>query len=202
MFFNTPCLNSRPCAGRNWFKRIVSRFLVRMSARFLLPSINQKLFLKCSMKWHYISTCFEHFSIFGPELWIHIVFKEDRWIKQQCHVRPPSWSDKAILTFSPPRLHDMYIDSLATTFQTRCISITFVNKLELLVIGCWLSHMKNPTVLRNGESPFLISTRTSSSYSSSPLHGNRDERSGRQGPVDSTYDWQFNQVLTLRRMYK
>ena len=58
------------------------------------------------------------------------------------------------------------------------------------------------TVLRNGESPFLISTRTSSSYSSSPLHGNRDERSGRQGPVDSTYDWQFNQVLTLRRMYK
>ena len=150
------------------------------------------------------STCFEHISIFGPELWIHIVFKEDRWIKQQRHVRPPSWSDKAILTFSPPRLHDMYIDSLATTFQTRCISITFVNKLELLVIGCWLSHMKNPTVLRNGESPFLISTRTSSSYSSSPLHGNQDECSGWQRSVNSTYDWQFliNQVLTLRRMYK
>ena len=41
MFFNTPsCLNSRPCAGRNLFKRIVSRFLVRRSAKFLLPSIN------------------------------------------------------------------------------------------------------------------------------------------------------------------
>ena len=90
MFFNTPsCLNSRPCAGRNLFKRIVSRFLVRMSARFLLPSINQKLFLKCSMKWHYISICFEHFSIFGPGLWIHIVLKEYRWIKQQCHAGPP-----------------------------------------------------------------------------------------------------------------
>ena len=103
MFFNTPsCLNSRPCAGRNLFKRIVSRFLVRMSIRFLLPSINQKLFLKCSMKWHYISTCFEHFSIFGPGLWIHIVLKEYRWVKQQCHAGPPSWSDKAILIFSSP----------------------------------------------------------------------------------------------------
>ena len=41
MFFNTPsCLNSRPCAGRNLFKRIVSRFLVRRSAKFLLPSID------------------------------------------------------------------------------------------------------------------------------------------------------------------
>ena len=80
-----------------------------MSARFLLPSINQKLFLKCSMKWHYISTCFEHFSIFGPELWIHIVFKEDRWIKQQCHVRPPSWSDRAILTFSSQLILSVYM---------------------------------------------------------------------------------------------
>ena len=82
------------------------------------------------------STCFEHFSIFGPELWICIVFKKDRWIKPKCHVRPPSWSDKAILTFSPLRLH-VRVYSLATTFQPRCISITFVNKLEPLVVGCW-----------------------------------------------------------------
>ena len=112
----------------------------------------------------------------------------------------PSWSPRI---FSSPLIWastwNVRVYSLATTFKTRCISITFVNKLELLVIGCWLSHMKNPTVLRNGESK-----RTWRSYFSSPLHGNRDERSGRQRPVNSTYDWQFliNQVLTLRRMYK
>ena len=137
------------------------------------------------------STCFEHFSIFGPELWICIVFKKDRWIKPKCHVRPPSWSDKAILTFSLLRLH-VRVYSLATTFQPRRISITFVNKLE--PFNTWRTQL----CWEIGRSP----TRTSSSYFSSPLHGNRDERSGQQRPVNSTYDWQFNQVLTLRRMYK
>ena len=203
MFFNTPRLNSRPCAGRNLFKRIVSRFLVRMSTRFLLPSINQKLFLKCSMKWHYISTCFEHFSIFGPGLWIHIVLKEYRWIKQQCHAGPPLGHRRI---FSSPLIWastwNVRVYSLATTFKTRCISITFVNKLELLVNRVLAFTHEEPNCVRNGESPFLISTRTWRSYSSSPLHGNWDERSGQQRPVNSTYDWQFNQVLTLRRMYK
>jgi len=78
----------------------------------------------------------------------------------------------AILTFSPLCLH-VRVYSLATTFQTRCISITFVNKLE--PFNTWRTQL----CWEIGRAPFLISTRTSSSYFSSPLHGNRGEHSGR-----------------------
>jgi len=138
-----------------------------MSARFLLPSINQKLFLKCSMKWHYISTCFEHFSIFGPELWIHIVFKEYRWIKQQCHVRPLLVRQGYFDIFFPTDfecLRDIFSQPLVASVSPLSTSSS------PLLLGAGFNTWRTQLCQEMGRVPFLISTRLAEEFHPLPYY--------------------------------
>ena len=104
--------------GRNLFKRIVSRFLVRRSAKSLLPSINPHV--------------------------LNISQFSDQNCESVLSSKRTGGSNKSAM-FDPLLVRQGYFSeclhvrvySLATTFKIRCTSITFVNKLEPLVVGCW-----------------------------------------------------------------